>query len=246
MQGVGAALVALVPLLAAARVEQQAVPAFDRLSFQNPFSGYPGGVVPGWTSGGDAFFAEDYIALTPPAPGKIGWVWSDEALHLNDWEARLEFHIGGVPARGAGGGLAFWLTSHRGTLKQGEVYGHDQTYEGLGIFFDSYEGEDKSGEPFVVAMVNHGKDLSGEKAGSYSNQLGVCFANYRNKEHAVHARIRMQAGVLSVALDLEDNGDFSVCITTSITEPPEGARPQMLRTRATMLSADVHKPSLLP
>ena len=62
------------------------------------------------------------------------------------WEVALEFHIGGQANRGAGGGMAFWFSAQQG--RTGPIYGHEDNYEGLGVFFDTCAGgETRSPEP---------------------------------------------------------------------------------------------------
>ena len=182
------------------------------LSFSNPFSKYAQGVIPGWQYGGalcperishaladvsapsngafrrvagSASLANDYITLTPPAPNTLGWIWSNQPVSdMSSWEVDLEFHIGGADARGAGGGLAFWFTEGQG--RSGPIYGQDDNYNGLGIFFDTYDGseQDENPEPFVVAMMNYGSALAaGDDPDYFKNQVGVCFAGYRNLNH---------------------------------------------------------------
>ena len=144
-----------------------------QLSFSNPFNQYANGVIPGWQYGGEATLANDYISLTPSAPNKVGWVWSNEPVSYAAWEVQLEFHIGGQASRGAGGGMAFWFSSQQG--RTGPIYGHEDSYEGLGIFFDTYEGdENEETEPFVVAMMNYGTAIGGEgdNPNYYDNQVG--------------------------------------------------------------------------
>ena len=109
-----------------------------KLSFSNPFNQYDNGLIPGWQYGGEATLANDYISLTPAAPNKVGWVWSDEAVSMAAWEVALEFHIGGQANRGAGGGMAFWFSAQQG--RTGPIYGHEDNYEGLGVFFDTCDG----------------------------------------------------------------------------------------------------------
>lgn len=151
------------------RCETQPAPPIDRLSFGNPYGAYDSGEIPGWEFGGDAFLTEDYLALTPPSQNKIGYVWTNERVRASDLEAELELHIGGVAKRGAGGGLAFWLTGNKGT--NGSIYGHDESYHGLGLLFDTYEGDDPtSNEPFVVAMVNQGADLGADGKATYASK----------------------------------------------------------------------------
>jgi hypothetical protein len=57
--------------------------------FANPFRQYEGGSIPGWHFGGDAALLNDYLALTPAAPQRVGWAWSTEVLDLDSsWEVR--------------------------------------------------------------------------------------------------------------------------------------------------------------
>ncbi|KAL1527924.1 hypothetical protein AB1Y20_009297 [Prymnesium parvum] len=194
------------------------------LSFSNPFQRYPGGVIPGWQYGGAATLSNDYISLTPPSPNMLGWMWSAEPVSLPSWEADLEFHIGGSSTRGAGGGLAFWFTSEQG--RAGPIYGQGDKYRGLGIFLDTYESSEsgEEAEPFVVAMVNYGDSLvQGSEPDYFKNQVGVCFAGYRNLEYAARARIVKTADRLQVWLDLDHSGHFQNCLQTE----PGDARLQL-------------------
>jgi hypothetical protein len=87
-------------------------------------------------------------------------------------------------------------TSQQG--RAGPIYGHDDTYEGLGIFFDTFEdAENGTAEPFVVAMMNYGKPIGeGDTPDYYDNQVGVCFASYRNLPNMMAARIVWSDGRL--------------------------------------------------
>ena len=186
-----------------------------KLSFSNPFNQYDNGVIPGWQYGGEATLANDYISLTPAAPNKVGWVWSDEPVSMAAWEVQLEFHIGGQANRGAGGGMAFWFSAQQG--RTGPIYGHEDNYEGLGVFFDTYEGdESEETEPFVVAMMNYGTAIGGESESPnyYNNQVGVCFAAYRNLPHLVRARIVWAEQRLQLWLDLDNSGHYQSCVQT--------------------------------
>ena len=85
--------------------------------------------------------------------------------------------------------VRYRYTSQQG--RAGPIYGHDDTYEGLGIFFDTFEdAENGTAEPFVVAMMNYGKPIGeGDTPDYYDNQVGVCFASYRNLPNMMAARI---------------------------------------------------------
>ena len=143
------------------------------LSFTNPFSQYEGGFIPGWKYGGEATLTNDFIVVTPASASTTGWVWADEPVTLSAWQVEFEFHIGGRPSRGAGGGLAFWFSKSQG--RSGPIYGHDESFDGLGVFFDTYEGDEGAApEPFVVAMMNYGEPLGASDEGPntdyYKNQ----------------------------------------------------------------------------
>jgi mannose-binding lectin 1 len=145
--------------------------------------------VPGYSYGGDASLFNDYVSLTPAAAHRAGWISMTEAQNVSGgWEVQLEFHIGGAESRGPGGGLAFWLTSEM--FQMGSTYGHQDSFSGLGVFFDMYESEEKlddgsqkPSEPFIAAFINDGSPLSMDKgsADQYAKQIGICFAQYASR-----------------------------------------------------------------
>ena len=141
---------------------------------------------------------------------------------------RSSAQVGGAIQRGSGGGLAFWWTSEPAT--PGQVYGHTDKFHGVGIFFDTYELHAPSteagdasapgAEPYIVAMVNDGKELGGstllDSAALASKQVAVCFSNYRNLGAVAKARIAWSHGVLNLWLDLERTGAFQKCLSTDL------------------------------
>ena len=60
------------------------------------------------------------------------------------------------PGRGRIGadGLAFWYTAARGV--EGPVYGSNDQWIGLGVFFDSFDNDNKHNNPYIMAMTNDG------------------------------------------------------------------------------------------
>jgi len=202
------------------------------LGFSNPFRQYSGGKIPHWEYGGSSVLSNDYLSLTPSTTNQLGFIWSEEPVFLPEWEAEIEFHIGGHQHRGAGGGLAFWFTTQQG--RKGALYGHDERFTGLGVFFDTYEDDESADpakgllqktEPFVVALVNDGEDvgklMESSDAGQEAiddNQVGVCFAAYRNLRSISRARIVWQHKVLRVWLDLAHTGQYQQCVHTEITD----------------------------
>ena len=49
---------------------------------------------------------------------------------------------------------AFWYTESRG--QDGPVFGSNDQWNGLGIFFDSFDNDNKHNNPFIMAMTNDG------------------------------------------------------------------------------------------
>ena len=214
-------------------------PTSDLPGFSNPFRQYEGGSVPGWTYGGDTTLFNDYVQLTPAAPNKVGWIWSQEARKLDQWEVEFDFHVGGAQQRGGGGGLAFWWTSEAAV--GGPTYGHTDSFRGLGIFLDTYEpsttpveGMVPSGgpEPYIVAIVNDGTPLGNADEPSHGlrvgggtlaeKQVAVCFASYRNLPAVAKARVAWVDRSLKLWIDLDHTGSEShwqACLNTAPGDP---------------------------
>lgn len=151
------------PVVHQQQVELPALPEARQRGFGAPFRQYEGGALPGWSYGGDAALFNDYIALTPAAPQKTGWIFQEQPSVVGGWEAELVFHIGGVAKRGPGGGMAFWWTAE--PAKNGPIYGHSDRFLGLGLFFDTYEIKRGRSPPvyesYVVAIANDGRQIAG-------------------------------------------------------------------------------------
>ena len=54
---------------------------------------------------------ENYLRLTPDLPDRRGWMWGDEAVELERWEAIFALKISGK-GRIHGDGMAFWWTKN--------------------------------------------------------------------------------------------------------------------------------------
>ena len=201
--------------------------------FSNPFRQYEGGSIPDWNYGGDATLFNDYMSLTPARPNSVGWVWSTRPLEMPSWEVEFEFHVGGAKERGSGGGLAFWWAAEPSL--PGTIYGHADNFNGIGIFFDTYEptghaeGAAAHSEPYIVAMVNDGKRLGAQVLQDAerlaSQQVAVCFASYRNMPHVARARVAWANGTLRLWLDLERSHVYQPCLETAVGDVRMGTLP---------------------
>lgn len=180
------------------------------LSFANPFRQYHDGLIPGWEYGGAAMLNNDYVMLTSASPSQLGWIWAAEPVSMPSWEAEIAFHVGGHPLHADGGGMAFWFTESQG--RGGALHGQPEGFKGIGVIFDVREADDGSKvEPFVVALLNGGTDTHLSES---DQQVGVCYAAYRNLKNIIRARIAWTNGQLRVWLDLTNTGQWQLCIET--------------------------------
>ncbi|RMZ75648.1 hypothetical protein DV738_g5370, partial [Chaetothyriales sp. CBS 135597] len=128
-----------------------------------------------WDFGGDLVIRTDrYIRLASDTPSQSGWIFSRIPLSATNWEIEFEFEIQG---RGHlhGDGFALWITKDR--AKPGNVFGHTDRFEGLGIFFDTYKNN-RPGVvfPYVMGMWGDGKIPYDSDNDGKANEIGGCSA----------------------------------------------------------------------
>lgn len=63
------------------------------------------------------------------------------------------FRISGRGRVGADG-LAIWYTEDR--MVEGPVFGNQDNWKGLGLFFDSFDNDGQHNNPIIIAMTNDG------------------------------------------------------------------------------------------
>lgn len=210
--------------LAVAATIAAAVRSAQTLSFTGPFDletmDPSGRTLLGWQLGGSAKVDEEYLTLTPPEEHRRGWLWSAEAVRLESFQLEVEMYIGGSEKRGAGGGLGIWFTENKGM--DGPIYGHSEDFKGLGLLFDTLEGDEdgdegeREYEPFVVGTVSDGLVPKGGRVTDEKHQVGICFAHYRNKPYPIKVRLTLRLGRLHVGLSLDGRGRYSSCFTTTL------------------------------
>merc|ERR1719334_2155243 len=139
-------------------------------------------------------------------------IWTKEQTNFDWWEVELTFRVTGRGRIGADG-LAFWYTAAQGL--EGPVYGSNDQWIGLGVFFDSFDNDNKHNNPYIMAMTNDGsKNFDHQNDGS-TQQLAGCLRDFRNKPFPVKAKIEYFKNTLTV---LFHNGmsnnekDFEMCI----------------------------------
>jgi len=69
------------------------------------------------------------------------------------WEVEFQFRVSGRGRVGADG-LAFWFSTTKGF--GGPVFGSADKWDGLGLFFDSYDNDNNHNNPYILGMINDG------------------------------------------------------------------------------------------
>lgn len=139
-------------------------------------------------------------------------------LTATNWEIEVEFKIHGKNQL-YGDGFAMWMTKSRGT--QGAVFGSADSFEGLGIFFDTYKNN-RPGTvfPYVMAMYGDGKTTYDKDSDGKSNELAGCSARgIRHASVPTKAKVTyFQDKLLKLELQYKSEGDWTLCFETE--SPP--------------------------
>lgn len=198
-------LLGLIPLLLAAvpllsRSETLAAHRrFEyKFSFKGPHLSLPTGDVPFWDHYGDAIPGTEEVRLVPSLRSKSGSMWSKYNASFEHWEVQISFRITGRGRSGADG-LAVWYTRQRGPT--GSVYGASDLWDGVGIFFDTFDNDDRKNNPIILIVGNNGKLVYDHPNDGASQVLGACVRNFRNTPHPFRARITYYKKTLSIAIN---------------------------------------------
>merc|ERR1712212_1141698 len=183
-----------------------------KYSFKPPYLAQKDGTVPFFEYSGNAIASEESVRITPSLRSQKGMIWARSPTNFDSWEAELQFRVTGRGRIGADG-LAFWYTATKGF--EGPVFGSSDKWNGLGIFFDSFDNDNKHNNPYIMGMVNDGtKAYDHQKDGS-TQQLAGCLRDFRNKPFPVRAKIEFFRNVLTVHFHngmSNNDKEFEVCM----------------------------------
>lgn len=112
--------------------------------------------------------------------------------------------------------MAFWYTQDR--MVSGEVFGSKDYWRGLGIFFDSFDNDNKRNNPAIYAIVNDGTLSYKHFSDGGDDILASCQVNYR-KKNRVFIKVRYVDGVLELMYDLEGKNNWNSCFKTGANLP---------------------------
>uniref|UniRef100_A0A4W4EAK1 L-type lectin-like domain-containing protein n=1 Tax=Electrophorus electricus TaxID=8005 RepID=A0A4W4EAK1_ELEEL len=182
-----------------------------KYSFKGPHLTQSDGTVPFWVHTGSAIPSADQIRITPSLRSQRGSVWTKSPVTFDQWEAEVSFRVSGRGRTGADG-LAIWFTANQGL--EGPVYGAADQWNGVGIFFDSFDNDGKKNNPAIVVVGNNGKLVYDHQNDGSTQALGTCLRDFRNKPYPVRAKIIYYQRTLTVWINngfTPEREDYEFC-----------------------------------
>uniref|UniRef100_A0A1W7RAJ5 Protein ERGIC-53 n=1 Tax=Hadrurus spadix TaxID=141984 RepID=A0A1W7RAJ5_9SCOR len=183
-----------------------------KFSFKGPYLAQKDGTVPFWESFGNAIASEEMVRITPSLRSKKGSIWTKGPTTFQWWEIELVFRVNGRGRLGADG-LAFWYTDKKGV--EGPVFGSNDNWVGLGVFFDSFDNDGKGNNPYIMAMANDGTKSYEHQTDGINQQLSGCLRDFRNKPFPVRTKIEYYRNILTVlfhAGNSNNDDDYEMCL----------------------------------
>ncbi|XP_004579517.1 protein ERGIC-53 [Ochotona princeps] len=182
-----------------------------KYSFKGPHLVQSNGSVPFWTHAGNAIPSSDQIRIAPSLKSQRGSVWTKTKAAFENWEVEVTFRVTGRGRIGADG-LAIWYTENQGL--EGPVFGSADMWNGVGIFFDSFDNDGKKNNPTIVIIGNNGKIQYDHQNDGIGQALASCQRDFRNKPYPVQAKIVYYQKTLIVMINngfTPDKNDYEFC-----------------------------------
>ncbi|XP_015261334.1 PREDICTED: protein ERGIC-53 isoform X1 [Gekko japonicus] len=182
-----------------------------KYSFKGPHLVQADGSVPFWVHSGNAIPSADQIRITPSLKSQRGSVWTKNKSLFEHWEIEVTFRVTGRGRIGADG-LAVWFTEGQGL--DGQVFGAADNWNGVGIFFDSFDNDAKKNNPAIVIVGNNGKLHYDHQNDGSTQALASCQRDFRNKPYPVRAKIIYYQKTLHVLINngfTPDKEDYEFC-----------------------------------
>lgn len=165
-------------------------------SFRAPSLAQRDGSIPFWTVTGDAIASGEQLRLAPSMRSRKGIAWNKRPMAESDhFEIDAAFKITGQGRIGADG-LAIWYTAQQGTL--GPVFGANDYWTGMGLFFDSFDNDNQKNNPYIALMLNDGTRSYDHQTDGSQQMLAGCQKSFRNKPFPIHVKVEYMKNVLTV------------------------------------------------
>uniref|UniRef100_A0A8C9YBE6 Lectin, mannose-binding, 1 n=1 Tax=Sander lucioperca TaxID=283035 RepID=A0A8C9YBE6_SANLU len=194
-----------------------------KYSFKGPHLSQTDGNIPFWIHTGNAIPSADQVRITTSLRSQKGSVWTKNKVSFDNWEAEVTFRVSGRGRMGADG-LALWFTTAQGL--DGPVYGAADQWNGVGIFFDSFDNDGKKNNPAILVVGNNGNLVYDHQNDGTTQALGTCLRDFRNKPYPVRAKITYYKKTLTVMINngfTPDREDYEFCTKVdNMIIPSEG------------------------
>eukprot|EP00116_Pleurobrachia_bachei_P004807 sb/3465069/ len=214
----------LVQLVSTAALEDNLHKRFEyKHSFKGPSLTDVAGKVPFWDYGGSAMASTDSVRITPSIRSKQGWIWNKIQYVGSNWQVDFNIKVTGRGKIGADG-MAMWFLQEIPT-KGGSVFGAPNNWKGLGIFFDSFDNDNRHDNPAVLAIQNDGSITFDHGNDGKGQTLGRCVASFRNRPHAAQVRLQYYNKVLALSINpgiTTRDSDFEECFKVQNVKLPPG------------------------
>ncbi|KAK9729660.1 hypothetical protein K7432_000068 [Basidiobolus ranarum] len=189
-----------------------------KLSFKKPY--LIGDTIPYFSFHDNAIASPNSIRLAPSVPGLKGSIWAEKSNPYKEWEVEFSFTITGRGYTG-GNGIAFWYTKER--AKSGPIYGNRDQWDGLAIFFDTFDPKANRYSPFISAVLNDGELKISQVPEKNSKMFAGCPRDYRNAKGPVYAKLSYYDNTLNLSIDTSEKGKaYTKCFEAPNIALPTG------------------------
>ncbi|CAB3410836.1 unnamed protein product [Caenorhabditis bovis] len=180
-------------------------------SFRAPNLAQRDGSIPFWLVSGDAIASGEQLRLAPSMRSRKGIAWNKRAFTGDNFQLDVVLKIGGQGRVGADG-LGIWYTSQLGAL--GPVFGANDYWTGMGLFFDSFDNDGQKNNPQISLMLNDGTRSYDHQSDGSQHILASCQRDFRNKPYPIRARIEYFNNVLTVHIDdgMQPTPRYELCM----------------------------------
>uniref|UniRef100_A0A336LLH2 CSON014422 protein n=1 Tax=Culicoides sonorensis TaxID=179676 RepID=A0A336LLH2_CULSO len=193
-----------------------------KYSFKPPFLAQKDGSVPFWTYGGNAIASGEMVRLAPSLKSQKGAIWTKAQTEFEWWEVDIVFRVSGRGRIGADG-IAFWYTTEQGDYN-GNTFGSSDRWNGLGIFFDSFDNDNAHNNPYISAVLNDGNQVYDHQNDGKNQLMAGCLKDFRNKPFPTRARIEYYKNVLTVMFHngmTQNDQDYEMCLRAENVHLPK-------------------------
>ncbi|XP_046420528.1 protein ERGIC-53 [Neodiprion fabricii] len=193
-----------------------------KYSFKPPYLAQKDGSVPFWEYGGNAIASAENVRIAPSLRSQKGAIWTKQPTNFDWWEVNIVFRVTGRGRIGADG-LAFWYTTSKGSY-DGTVFGSSDQWNGLGIFFDSFDNDNKHNNPYIMAVLNDGTKQFDHANDGTTQLLAGCLRDFRNKPFPTRAKIEYYQNTLTVLFHngmTNNDQDFEMCLRAENVQLPK-------------------------